>query len=183
LAIERALLKSSVSPSLLARIAVSATEQLSTAQGLFATRKDLDEGLQVYVREDKLYAQAIAYRYMGQDAEKGKRTGEAVVWYASARDILKRIKSKGLAVRVRKHASIIDQLYASCKKLNDTVMFDTEPALEDLTARMPSGRAIVDAKEFVKPQLAFALNADSDDEMERKEDIHETCYAGRGEYY
>ena len=182
--IQKAVLKQTVSASLLSRIAVTATEQLSTTQGLFASRRDLDEGLLAYVRDNRFYAQAVSYRYFGQDSEKRKSVGEAVVWYSSARDLLKKIKSKNMASKTSLLLKELDILYSNAKTLNDTVMFEREPPLTDLISQVPSGRILMEPKQFYIPNFAFNVS-EEDGESRVGDAVHprENSYAAQGQYY
>jgi hypothetical protein len=193
-AVKRASRKSSASPSLMARICSAA------AQGILAAcagRRELEDDLQNYVKEDRELAQAAVYRWMGCDADKAEKTGESVGCISLTLSILRRLKGSKLdsiSSRAKLELATAEELYRNWSKYNDSVAF--EPILDSGTVqdRVPSGREVLGAKVFQTPKLKFGDLPDDGDFNERihglaiddpgEQSAEETRnYAGKGSYY
>ena len=200
LAIKRASRKSTVSPSLMARISSAAADHLSSAQGILAScpnRRELDDDLVSYVSQDRDLAQAAIFRWMGQDYDKAGKVGDSIGCIVLSLNILKKLKGSKLAsisARAKQDYAVVEDLHRNWTKYNDSVAF--EPVLEAATVqdRVPSGREVLSAKGFVAPKLKFGELIDDGDFNERihglriedqgSQSEEETrSYAGKGNYY
>lgn len=199
-AIRRASVKSNVSPSLMARISSAAVDHLSAAQGILAScphKRDLSDDLTDYVKQDRELAQASVYRWMGSDAEKGGKTGEALGAIQFSLSLLRKLRTSKLAAiagRAKAEYAVVEELERNWRKYNDSVAF--EPVLESASVqdRVPSGREVLAVKAFVVPKLKFGELVDDGDFNERiaglriedqglGEDEETRSYAGKGSYY
>ena len=183
----------------MARICSAAADHLSAAQGILAAcpgKKDLDDDLQTYVKEDRELAQAAVYRWMGCDADKAGKVGESIGCISLSLSILRRLKSSKLdtiSSRAKLELVTVEDLYRNWSKYNDSVAF--EPILDSGTVqdRVPSGREVLGAKSFQTPKLKFGDVTDDGDFSERirglaiddpNQSEEETRnYAGKGSYY
>jgi len=199
IAVKRASQKSSVSPSLMARICSSAADHLSAAQGILAscpTKRELDDDLISYVSQDRELAQATVYRWMGNTADKAGNVGESIGCINLSISILKKLKTSKLpsiASRAKTEFAIAEELARNWIKYNDSVAF--EPVLDSASVqdRVPSGREALAMKQFQTPKLKFGDFVDDGDFNERisglriedrdSSDEETRNYAGKGSYY
>lgn len=199
-AVKRASQKSSVSPSLMARISSAAADHLSAAQGILAScpaKRELDDDLITYVSQDRELAQALVYRWMGSDADKAGKVGESIGCITLALSLLKKLKGSKLASissRAKLEFTIVEELCRNWTKYNDSVAFESVPDSASLQGRVPSGREVLAAKPFQTPKLKFGDLVDDGDFNERisglriedqgSQSEEETrSYAGKGSYY
>src|SRR5579859_1393024 len=161
MAVRKASRKSTVSPSLMARICSAAADHLSSAQGILAScrnKRELDDDLVLYVSQDRDLAQAAVYRWMGQDADKSGKVGDSIGCILLSLNILKKLKNSKLpsiSSRAKIDYIVVEELYRNWTKYNDSVAF--EPVLDSATVqdRVPSGREVLSMKAFVQPKLKF----------------------------
>ena len=200
IAVKRASQKSTVSPSLMARISSAAADHLSAAQGILAScpaKRELDDDLITYVSQDRELAQASIYRWMGNDADKAGKVGESISCITLAMSLLKKLKGSKLPTissRAKNEFAIVEELYRNWNKYNDAVAFETIPDPASVQDRVPSGREVLAAKLFQTPKLKFGDLVDDGDFNERisglriedqgSQSEEETrSYAGKGRYY
>jgi len=114
----------------MARICSAAADHLSAAQGILAScsaKRELDDGLIVYVSQDRELAQALVYRWMGQDADKAGKVGESIGCINLSLTLLKKLKGSKLpsiASRAKAEFVTVEELARNWIKYNDSVAFE-----------------------------------------------------------
>ncbi|BFZ63648.1 hypothetical protein YB2330_004780 [Saitoella coloradoensis] len=168
-ALLRAASTGKTSPGVLARLAASSYEHLSAASGaLSSTPSHLDTDLKKHILTAQKQAKARVLLYMGHESEKRGEMGEAVAASHAALAL-----SAGDAPLQKE----CEEAWRAWKKINDGVTFLAVPGVGEVVGRMPSGREIVGAKEFVEPMLE---REDGGDEITGSKAAE---YAGKGQYY
>ncbi|PWW79397.1 hypothetical protein C7212DRAFT_154077 [Tuber magnatum] len=208
---------------LIARLCVAASDHAAKALGLLSTAEKTDAGeigeeLLRYADSLQRVSKAKACRFLGIDAEATGRVGEGISWIRSAKTILNASNSTSsvgsfVGDRLRRRdvwgadagkvdeERTLDALEGRWKKLNDSVMFQKCPDLEELMGRIPTGRELHQSiKSWEPPKLGVdelrALRAAGDlgaEVVVEEEDSEEGGavvgtddggdYAGRGGYY
>ncbi|KAG0131275.1 hypothetical protein HOY82DRAFT_485279 [Tuber indicum] len=207
---------------LIARLCIAASDHAAKALGLLSTAEKTDAGeigeeLLRYADSLQKVSRAKACRFLGIDAEAAGRVGEGISWIRGAKTILNASGSASsvgsfVGDRLRRKDDVwgadagrvdeektLDALEGRWKKLNDSVMFQKCPDLEELMGRMPTGRELHQSiKSWEPPKLGAdelrALRAAGDLGAEvviEEEDSEEEGvgvedggdYAGRGGYY
>lgn len=209
---------------LIARLCVAASDHAAKALGLLSTAEKTDAGeigeeLLRYTDSLQRVSRAKACRFLGIDAEAAGRVGEGISWIRGAKAILNASSSTSsvgsfVGDRLRRkddtwgadagkvdEEKTLDALEGRWKKLNDSVMFQKCPDLEELMGRIPTGRELHQSiKSWEPPKLGVdelrALRAAGDlgaEVVVEEEDSEEEAtrvgaddggnYAGRGGYY
>lgn len=184
----------------MARICSAAADHLSAAQGILAScpaKRELDDGLIVYVSQDRELAQASIYRWMGQDADKAGKVGESIGCINLSLTLLKKLKGSKLpsiASRAKAEFATVEELARNWIKYNDSVAFEAVLDSASVLDRVPSGREVLAAKTFQTPKLKFGELVDDGDFNERisglriedqgsQSEEESRSYAGKGSYY
>jgi hypothetical protein len=184
----------------MARICSAAADHLSAAQGILAScpgKRDLDDDLITYVSQDRELAQAEIYHWMALDADKQGKVGDSIGCILLSLNTFKKLKSSKLgaiSARAKGEFDVVEGLYRTWKKYNDSVAFEHILEAGTVLDRVPSGREVLAAKAFVAPKLKFGeLVDDGDfnerldglriDEQDGQSDEEIKNYAGKGSYY
>lgn len=150
------------SPSLLCRIAISSSDNLSTARSMIMKIKDVSITLKNFWDERRKLAYAIAFKYLAIDFESHNEVGKAISCLEVALDNLKTSsKSKivqkiGMSDRNLSLLSVeqseISKLHSTFSKLNNTVSFQPVSKTAQILEELPSGRDFLFPVPFEIPQ-------------------------------
>jgi hypothetical protein len=179
----------------MARICSAAADYLSAAQGILASCKNknnIDDDLLTYVTQDREFAQASLYKWMGREADKAGKTGESLGCIQLSLSLLKKLrgsKLSSISARVKAEYAIVEELQRNWAKYNDSVAFEQILDAAGVLGRVPSGREVLAMRAFQTPKLRFG-DVPVDEGIpgtpgEYGEDSEEDTrsYAGKGSYY
>ncbi|RPA92004.1 hypothetical protein L873DRAFT_1711798 [Choiromyces venosus 120613-1] len=215
---------SGVRALLIARLCVAASDHAAKALGLLSTAEKSDAGkiseeLLRYADSLRRVSRAKACRFLGIDAEAAGRVGEGISWIRGAKTILYASGSSSSSASavgslLRRKDEVwgadagkldeektLDALEARWEKLNDSVMFQKCPDVQELMGRIPTGRELHQTiKSWEPPKLDVgelralraAGNPGAEVVVEEEDSEEDTAavgvddggdYAGRGGYY
>ncbi len=177
------------SANLLCRIAQGSADYFSSAAGILSShpmQKAIVHDLERFITAGRKNGMKLAAGYLGMDAAKTGNVGFAVACGLYAQSLTSSSSSFKPSIKVSKDRKdlITDPsdfpldltaLLRGWKKENDQVMFQPIPAQSEVQKKIPSGRELVQPKEFTLHQTDSS-NRNPGTEIDPE-------YAGKGGYY
>ncbi|KAI8879646.1 hypothetical protein K501DRAFT_256397 [Backusella circina FSU 941] len=168
IAINKALVTSNISNSLVAKLYMGVAGQYEMAYGLISSitaTQDVSTDLKKYLSDGTLFYKAMAKKYLAMDANDNQKMGQAVGFARDCKADLKSLQqaslSKGhirksaIAARAAREQESVGDLLSKYTMINDTVSYETVPSRQDLQRVIPGGRGVLELKHYSLPTPVF----------------------------
>ncbi|CAO3617961.1 unnamed protein product [Cunninghamella blakesleeana] len=168
-AISKAIMHGKLSNSLAAKLYIGVAGQYEMAYGLISSKRggqDISTDLKKYLSDGTLFYKAMAKKYLALDANGNSKMGIAVGFLRDCKADLKSVqqlslskpnflKSTTVASRALKEEEHVNELLNKFTLINDTAAYETVPSRQELQKMIPSGRSILELKQYSLPQTIF----------------------------
>ncbi|CEP19471.1 hypothetical protein [Parasitella parasitica] len=167
IAIDKALVTSGISKSLVAKLYMGVAGQYEMVYGLIVSidTQDVSTDLKRYLSHGTLFYKAMAKKYLAMDANDNQKMGQAVGFARDCKADLRSIQHSSLskahirkstiAARAVKEEEAVTDLLQKYTIINDTVSYEPVPSRQELQKLIPGGRGVLELKSYSLPLPVF----------------------------
>ncbi|CAO3693437.1 unnamed protein product [Rhizopus stolonifer] len=169
IAINKALMSSNTSKSLIAKLYMGVADQYQMAYGLITSIKGAQDPVSTdlikYLTDGVLFYKAMAKKFLAMHANDSQKMGEAVGFAKECKADLrllqhsslskKHLKKSAIALRAIREEETVNELLSKYTMINDTVSYEPVPSRQDLQQLIPGGRGVLELKPYILPNPAF----------------------------
>ncbi|KAI8646045.1 BRO1-like domain-containing protein [Parasitella parasitica] len=168
IAINKALVTSSTSKSLVAKLYMGVAGQYEMAYGLISSisgTQDVSTDLKKYLSDGTLFYKAMAKKYLAMDANDNQKMGQAVGFARDCKADLRtiqhsslskaHIRKSAIATRAAKEEETVTEQLQKYTMINDTVSYEPVPSRQELQKLIPGGRGVLEQKSYSLPLPVF----------------------------
>ncbi|KAL7309167.1 hypothetical protein PS15m_011280 [Mucor circinelloides] len=168
IAINKALVTSNISKSLIAKLYMGVAGQYEMAYGLISSisgTQDVSTDLKKYLSDGTLFYKAMAKKHLAMDSNDNQKMGQAVGFARDCKADLKsiqhsslskaHIRKSAIAARAAKEEETVTELLQKYTMINDTVSYELVPSRQELQKLIPGGRGVLELKSYSLPSPVF----------------------------